>query len=344
MRSGIIGLPGAGKTTIFEALTQNFSASDNRGEDRIGTVTVPDSRVDALSGMYRPRKTIYAQVEYLLPGLGGAAKDKGREASKWTPVRDCDALIHVVRNFSAYGLDPPAPSKDFETIEQELIVSDFLVAEKRLERLDLDQKRGKTIDSEELALLKTCVQKLEDNVPIRRFPELAAAPQLKGYAFLSAKPVMVLFNNEDDDDALPDDTALTQTETCLVLRGKLEQELAQMSPAEADEFLAEFNISASAMDRIIKKSYELLGLMSFFTVGEDEVRAWTIKKHTRAVDAAEVIHSDMKKGFIRAEVVHFDDLTAAGSYAEARKMGIVRLEGKDYEVRDGDIFHVRFNV
>jgi GTP-binding protein YchF len=344
MRSGIIGLPGAGKSTIFEALTHNFSASDNRGEDRIGTVTVPDPRVDALSGMYQPRKTIYAQVEYFLPGLGGAAKDKGRESSRWTPVRDCDALIHVVRNFSGYGFDPPSPAKDFETIDQELNVSDFVVAEKRLERLALDQKRGKGIDTEESALLKACVEHLESGNPLRRFPEMAGAQQLKGYAFLSAKPMMVLLNNEDDDEALPDLGNLTTREACLVLRGKLEQELAQMSEAEAREFLAEFNISASAMDRIIKKSYELLGLISFFTVGEDEVRAWTIKKNTRAVDAAEVIHSDMKKGFIRAEVVHYDALMSAGSYAEARKMGIVRLEGKDYEVQDGEIFHVRFNV
>jgi hypothetical protein len=344
MRSGIIGLTGAGKTTVFEALTQNFSLSENRGEDRIGTITVPDSRVDRLSDMYRPRKTIYAQVEYFLPGLGAAGKDKGRESSRWTPVRDCDALIHVVRNFSGYGLDPPTPEEDFATVDQELIVSDFVVAEKRLERLQLDQKRGKAIDDEESALLKVCVRKLEGNTPLRHVPELASEPRLRGYAFLSAKPMMVLFNNEDDDDSLPDITGLTQAETCLVLRGKLEQELAQMDPAEAEEFLAEFNISASAMDRIIKKSYDLLGLISFFTVGEDEVRAWTIKKNTRAIDAAEVIHSDMKKGFIRAEVVHFDDLVAAGSYAEARRQGIVRLEGKEYEVRDGDIFHVRFNV
>ncbi|MEJ2658452.1 MAG: DUF933 domain-containing protein, partial [Desulfobacterales bacterium] len=197
---------------------------------------------------------------------------------------------------------------------------------------------------EELSLLHRSLETLEKETPLRNLPELASAHSLKGYAFLSAKPMLILFNNEDDDDGFPDITELTTLENCMVIRGKLEQELAQMSDEDAEEFLTEFNITASAMDRVIQRSYELLGLISFFTIGKDEIRAWTVKRKTPAIDAAGVIHTDMKKGFIRAEVVSFDDLISAGSHPEARKRGNVRLEGKTYEVLDGDIIEFRFNV
>ena len=343
MKSGIIGGPGSGKTTVFEALTGNFQETGRRGDNRIAAIRVPDPRVDVLAGIYTPQKTSYAQVEYLLPGKG-LEKDGAKAGSSWTAVRDCDALIHVVRNFSSYGLAEPTPIEDVNHIDQELILNDFMVAEKRLERLNLDQKRGQKSDSEERALLEACISTLENNTPLRRRPELAAAPQLRGFAFLSSKPLLVLFNNADEDDCLPVITGGGSNELRLTIRGKLEHELAQMSPEEAAEFLKEFDIATSAKDRIIAKSYELLGLISFFTVGEDEVKAWTIRKHTAAIDAAEAIHTDLKKGFIRAEVLGYDDLMTAGSYAAARKLGTVRLEGKDYEVQDGDILHVRFNV
>jgi hypothetical protein len=167
---------------------------------------------------------------------------------------------------------------------------------------------------------------------------------LRGFAFLSAKPMLVLFNNEDEDDAAPEAAGIAGTETCAVIKGRLEQELAQMDPDEAAAFLEEFNIAASAMDRIIERSYRLLGLISFFTVGEDEVRAWTIKEKTPAVEAAGAIHTDMQKGFIRAEVLAYDDLMDAGTFKDARSRGTVRLEGKTYEVKDGDIITFRFNV
>ena len=343
MKSGIIGEPGSGKTTVFEALTGNFQETGRRGDNRIAAIRVPDPRVDVLAGIYTPQKTSYAQVEYLLPGKG-LEKDGAKAGSSWTAVRDCDALIHVVRNFSSYGLAEPTPIEDVNHIDQELILNDFMVAEKRLERLNLDQKRGQKSDSEERALLEACISTLENNTPLRRRPELAAAPLLRGFAFLSSKPLLILFNNADEDDCLPDITGRESNELRLAIRGKLEHELAQMSPEEAAEFLKEFDIATSAKDRIIAKSYELLGLISFFTVGEDEVKAWTIRKHTAAIDAAEAIHTDLKKGFIRAEVLAYDDLMTAGSYAAARKLGTVRLEGKDYEVQDGDILHVRFNV
>lgn len=341
MKLGIIGRPHAGKSTVFDALTKSLTSAEHKGRDRIATVRVPDERVDALQRMYNPQKVTYARVEYFLPGL---KKDRPSDQPLWTAVRECDALLHVVRNHAAYGFEKPTPAQDFITLEQELILADLVVAEKRLERLEMDHKRGKKMDPKEYDLLKACRRCLEDEIPLRKQPDLASARRLSGFSFLSAKPVMILFNNEDDDDRLPDLKELTAEEECQVIRGKLEQELVQMPPDEAAEFLIEFNIPASAMDRVIRQSYQLLNLISFFTIVSNEVRAWTLEKGHRALKAAEAIHSDMKKGFVRAEVVSFQDLMDAGSYADAKKRGTVRLEGKDYEVRDGDIIQFRFNI
>ncbi len=344
MKSGIIGLLRSGKSTVFEALTKNVPDEGHGSESRIGTISVPDQRIDVLSKMYKPKKTIYAQVEYFLPGAMHSKKEKSKEQDIWTQVRDCDALIHVIRNFGGYGFEKPAPYDDFTKLDQELIIADLVVIEKRLERLELDQKRGKEINHEEFSLLNECHKTLENETPLRKKPDLASAHLLKGYAFVSGKPMLVLFNNEDDDDKPPVVKELDFREDCMVIRGKLEQELAQMSVEEASEFLTEFNITESAMDRVIKRSYELLGLISFFTVGEDEVRAWTIKKETQAIDAAGAIHTDIKQGFIRAEVLSYENLMAAGTFQEAKKKGTVKLEGKTYEVVDGDIINFRFNV
>ncbi len=345
MKLAIIGLAQSGKTTVFQALTGTPLTAGRKSESHIGTIRVPDGRVDRLSAIYNPRKTIYAQVEYFLPAAKGKAEDKkSGEQAYWAQVRDGDALIHCVRNFDAYGAEPPRPYDDFQQLDQELIITDLVSVEKRLERLELDQKRGKKPDPEERDLLARCRTELENERPLRLTPELASAHKLRGFAFLSAKPQLVLLNNSDDDARLPEQAAALKGVTTLVIRGKLEQELAGMSPEETGEFLTEFGLEASAADRIIQKSYELLGLISFFTVGEDEVRAWTIPRATTAVDAAEVIHSDIKKGFIRAEVLAYDDLIKAGSHTEARKQGTVRLEGKQYEAQDGDIIHFRFNV
>ncbi len=213
-----------------------------------------------------------------------------------------------------------------------------------MEHLELEQKRGRKINLEELQLLKKCNEKLENEVPLRKTPELAAEPVLKGFTFLSAKPTLILLNNDDDDESSPDIKNLADTENSMIIRGQLEHELAQMSEEDAQVFLDEYNIKTPAMDRVIRKSHDLLGLISFFTVGDDEVRAWTIKKETIAVDAADVIHSDIKKGFIRAEVLFYDDLMEAETFQNARKKGTVRLEGKTYIVKDGDIINFRFNV
>ena len=345
MKLGIVGLPQSGKSTIFEALTKNTIEIGNKSKDHIAAVRVPDGRVDFLSDMYKPKKTIYAQVEYFLPGIGTQSKDKNKEQNIWTKMRDCDALFHVVRNFAGFGFDKPEPFSDFIKLDQEFIIEDLVVIEKRLERLGQDMQRGRDINKEEVTLLKECLDSLEKEIPLRKNSNLSSAHILKGYAFVSAKPKLVLFNNEDDDDGIPDaEDDITSKEDCMVIRGKLEQELAQMSVEDAEDFLNEFNITASAMDRVIKRSYALLGLISFFTVGEDEVRAWTTKKGATALDAAGVIHTDFQKGFIRAEVLSYNDLMDAGTYNEARKKGTVRLEGKEYRVQDGDIINFRFNV
>ena len=352
MKLGIIGPAGAGKTTVFEALSRDFAGGGAKNENRVGTIHVPDHRIDVLSEMFHPRKTIYAQVEYLLPGKKEGKKETGGDLAWVQAIRDTDALIVVIRNHSNMGFEAPDPAGDFTGVNQELILTDLATVEKRLERLEADAKRGKAIDREEHDLLVQSKTTLDDEIPLRRVPELARSKQLKGYALLSAKPVLVLFNNADEDDSLPPDltepdmaeTEALAGETAMIIRGKLEHELAQMPPEEAAELLAEFNIGAPATDRVIQKSYETMGLISFFTVGEDEVRAWTIEKGASALEAAGKIHTDIQKGFIRAEIIAYDDLIAAGSTAAARKAGTYRLEGKTYTVKDGDIINFRFNV
>ena len=341
MKLGIIGLTGSGKKSIFEALTRHIGPLGLRNDDRIGTINVPDHRVDVLRDMYQPAKTTYAKVEYFLPAQTSIKRDH----SIWNSVRDCDALIHVIQNFDGFTSTGLNPFKAFKELEEDMILSDLGVCEKRLERIDLDKKRGKTVNPEEVSLLNDCMSVLENEDPLRKHDHLAGAHALKGFAFISAKPLLVLYNNGDDDDTMPDEEKITASSAgCMVIKGKIEHEIAQMSDEEAKEFMTEFDISSSAMDRVIQKSYEILGLISFFTVGKDEVKAWTIRRQTQALDAAGIIHSDIKKGFIRAEVLSYDDLLSAGSQQEAKKRGTARLEGKTYIVKDGDIINFRFNI
>jgi hypothetical protein len=344
MRFGIIGLPGAGRKTIFEVLTRTPLDAGRSNEDNIVTIQVPDERVDALSRRYEPRKTIFAQIEYLLPAEAGAQADAGEQSIVRPALRDSDALLHVICNHSGLGADNVTPAADFAAIDQELMIADLMSVEKRIERIELDHRRGKKMNVEEHALLKKCRELLNAETPLRSDPELSSAKHLRGFALMSAKPMLVLFNNDDGDHAIPELGGVSPAEHCLGIQGKLEQELAQMSEAEADEFLKAFHIRETARQRIIRLSYQLMGLISFFTVGKDEVRAWTVPGGTPAATAAGTIHSDMQKGFIRAEVLAYDDLESCGSYPEARKKGKVRLEGKTYPVADGDIMEIRFNV
>ncbi len=345
MRLGIIGLPASGKATIFQVLTQSKPEQWAKKGPLIGTVRVPDGRVDTLSKLFKPKKTVYAHLEYLLPhgetayGHGG----KGAEVM-WNEVRPCDALVHIVGNFHQSGGETPHPREDLLKLETEMIFADLVVVEKRIERMNLDRKRGQEISHEEQELLQACLKVLEDEKPLRDYPELASAPLLRGYALLSAKPVLAVFNNDEQDEHLPQWQAPPELTNALVVRGKLEMELAELSPEDAAEFFTAYHVESLATERLIQHSCNLLGLVSFFTVVHDEVRCWLIPKDSTALDGAGIIHSDMKKGFIRAEVLAYDDLIAAGGYQQAKKDAKVCLEGKDYIVRDGDVIYFRFNV
>jgi ribosome-binding ATPase YchF (GTP1/OBG family) len=303
-----------------------------------------DERVNYLSDMYKPKKTTFAKVEYLFPSeeIGGVPPKS--ENALWNQVRICDALIHVIRNFRDAGGKEPLVRNDFLRLEEDMILNDLMVTEKRLERIELDMKRGRKPTEEEFSLLNQCKEILEKNIPLRSVIEIATAEVLKGFTFLSAKPQLVVINNDDENEALPEWRDAPDNADLIAIRGRLEMDIAAMTPEEAKEFLVEYNIEKSALDRVIKKSYDILNRISFFTVGEDEVRAWTIAKGTPAVEAAGAVHSDMQKGFIRAEVLSYDDLKKHGSFKEARKAGLVRLEGKEYTVVDGDIINFRFNV
>jgi ribosome-binding ATPase len=348
LKLAITGLPQSGKSTIFHALT------GARGEDRvlksshtdqmIGTVRVADKRMELLERLYKPKKMTYTQVEYLLPSKIPTATQSRAESVLWNQVRLGDALIHVVRNFQTPGGIPASPQSDYRRLEEEMILNDLMVSEKRIERIELDKKRGKTEGQEEEALLMACQKLLEDNSPIRSDLELAAAPALKGFAFLSAKPQLVIINNDDEDESLPEWKSNPEVSEMMVVRGRLEMEIASMAPEEAEEFLAAYHIEASALDRVIRSSYDTLKSISFFTVINEEVRAWTITEGASAVEAAGTVHSDMMKGFIRAEVLSFENLEKYGSFQEAKKAGEVRLEGKEYVVKDGDIIQFRFNI
>jgi GTP-binding protein YchF len=345
MRLGIIGLPASGKATVFQALTQNKPDQWAKKGPLIATVPVPDARVDRLSQLFKPKKTVYAHLEYLLPHGEGAHTlgGKGAEAL-WNEVRPCDALVHVVRNFQQPGGEAPHPRDDMLNLDTEMIFADLVVVERRIERIHLDRKRGQEIGHEELALLEACLKVLEEEKPLRDYPELASAPLLRGYALLSAKPALIVFNNGEQDENLPPWKAPRALANALVVRGKLEMELAELSPEEAGEFFTAYHIESPAADRLIQHSCDSLGLISFFTVVRDEVRCWLIPRQTTALDGAGVVHTDMKKGFIRAEVLAYDDLIASGSYQQAKKDAKVHLEGKDYIVQDGDVIYFRFHV
>ncbi len=348
MKLGIIGRPQSGRSTVFSALTGARSNKEARGssrtDTRIATIMVYDERLDFLSDMYKPKKTTYAKIEYLLPSEIPSSSPSKSESGIWSQVRICDALLHVARNFK--GLDGASPSSEqaFRNLEEDMILSDLAVAEKRIERLDLDRKRGRKPEGEEYSLVKSCRELLDKGQPIRSITELASNPVLKGFTFLSAKPMLVIINNDDEDEALPQWDQMPDGVERMAVRARLEEDIASMSPEEAEEFLEAYNIRESVLDRIIKSSYRLLNRVSFFTVGSDEVKAWPISAGTPAVEAAGTVHSDMEKGFIRAETLSFDDLKTCGTFQAAKKAGLVRLEGKEYEVKDGDIIDFRFNV
>lgn len=360
MQIGIIGLPNSGKTTIFNALTrgQVETAAFSSGKIEVHTamVDVPDPRVETLAKMFNPRKVIHARVQYNdIAGLKGIGEKGGLDGNLLNQITQNDALLHVVRAFD----DPDVPhiqetvdpARDIETLDTELILSDLGVVERRLDRLlaTMAKKGGTPAEREAFArekdLLTRFKAQLENGKPLRDLELDPSAPALS-LALVTIKPILVVLNT--GERTVKDISEIVKYEhkkTMLVtLQGKLEMELAQMSPDDQRGFLDEYDIKEPGLDKMIRLSYALLGLHSFFTVGEDEVRAWTIPIGAPAVDAAGVIHTDLARGFIRAEVIGYADLIACGSMAEARKHGLLRLEGKDYAVRDGDILSIRFNV
>lgn len=347
MKLAIIGLPQSGKSTIFKALTglrgEKKVPGTSRGEQRIATIRVFDERLDFLTELYHPKKTTCAKIEYLLPSEVPASPSESG-AGILNQARVCNGLLHVIRNFEGAGGSPVTPETDFRRLEEELILSDLEIAEKRIERIALDQKRGKKPEGNESELLEACREHLEKNLPLRDVPPLALEPALKGFTFLSAKPMLVIINNDDEDESLPMWNRKPEKLEFLIVRGRLEMEIAEISPEEAQAFREAYHIQESALDRVIRRSYKLLNLISFFTVISDEVRAWSVPKETPALEAAGTVHSDMRKGFIRAETLSVEDLKRCGTFQEAKKAGLVRLEGKDYKVKDGDIINFRFNI
>ncbi|HYR02935.1 MAG TPA: DUF933 domain-containing protein [Syntrophobacteria bacterium] len=351
MRLGIIGLLGSGKTTVFNALTGSAaSTGDFSGAERgpnLAAVKVPEPRLALLAKLHRPQKVTQVTVEYVdMGGLSGSADKKQPLGDAFlTAIRPVDALVHVVRNFPHFLHGPADPLGDFARVETELIISDLIVVEKRLERIATDRKRGKKEEPQELRLLEECRKTLEAGRPLRSDPAIADAPPLRGYTFLSAKPMLALVNLAEGGAGTGSPVRSTETwPPVLEIVGKLEMELSQLPPEEAAEFMPELGVQGLARDRVILASHELLDLISFFTANEREVRAWNVRRGTPAVRAAGVVHSDMERGFIRAEVVAYEELEAAGSYAAAQKKGLVRLEGKEYIVQDGDVIFFRFHV
>jgi GTP-binding protein YchF len=359
MKTGIIGLPQVGKTSLFKILTkaklEERSGYSNPREEHIGVAKVPDERLDKLSALYSPRKTTFAAVEFV--DVAAIGQEALKETAFLTSLRNVDALIHVLRAFeedSIPHVGPIDPLRDIKNVEFDLMISDLTQVEKRLERLEKDLKKGRTSELErEQALLLRSKEALEKEQPLR---ELEMTPDekklIKGFMFLSQKPILYALNigesttlGTDLDAAVSlfklDDVASRPNAGATAICGKVEAELAEMDDAEAAEFLGSYGLHESGLVRLIRKSYELLGLISFFTAGEDECRAWTVPVGSKAPQAAGAIHSDLEHHFIRAETIRWDNLLAAGSEAAARSKGTLRLEGKEYIVQDGDVMHIR---
>lgn len=356
MRIGIIGLPQSGKTTIFNALThgdQPVISAGGRFEMHTAVVDVPDARLDLLAELFLPKKMTYAKVTYVdLAGLDGSASKGGISGSLLMQLTQMDGFVHVVRCFENASVPHPAGSLDplryLASLQDEMLLNDTIFVERKLEGLQEEHRRGsrrdKTWLDREIDLFGRLRESLTGEVPLRSLSLNAQEERIiSGFGFLTLKPVLILFNTSDGQTAPCVDYPGGRCEV-VALQGKLEMDIAQLTEEDAELFMAEYGIEETGLRVVINQSYCLMGLQSFFTVGEDEVRAWTVTVGASALEAAGAIHSDLQKGFIRAEVVNYKDLLALGSLAEARKQGKLRLEGKDYLVQDGEIVHVRFNI
>ena len=356
MRLGIIGLPQSGKTTIFNALTRGdtpTTMSGGRFDVHTAVVDVPDERVDRLSVMFRPEKTLYARVTYAdIAGLEGSTSKTGISGQLLNQLNQMDGFVHVVRCFTDANVAHPSgsvdPLRDIAAMDAELLINDLIAVERKQERLAEERKKGggrdKAVIEREAVLFEKLQVALGEEKPLRDV-ELSAEDEksLSGFGFLTRKPVLLILNLSDGQEppAIP---YPHQNSAVTPLQGRLEMDLAQLSPEDAELFMGEYGIDELGLHKVIRLSYDLLGLQSFFTVGPDEVRAWTIRRGDNAHTAAGAIHSDLQKGFIRAEVVTYTDLITLGGLNEARLKGKLRLEGKEYILQDGEIMHVRFNL
>ncbi|MGH7503428.1 MAG: DUF933 domain-containing protein [Longimicrobiales bacterium] len=346
MRIGLVGFAGSGKTTVFNAMTGLDVPVGFGGEVRLGTVKVPDERIDRLSAVFKPRKTIYAEITFTdLPGEHGAEK-KGLSRKTLQQIRDLEALCLVLRDFANPSLETdPDPVADLEAFHAECILADLAIVEHRLER----GHKEKMDALEEAAFLRMKAA-LEAEQPIRSLPASELNRDLlRGFGLITDRPLLVALNREESEAAKPLDAAMLGRLDALhaagiALSARVEADIAALDPAEQAAFLEDLGLSESALYRFIRKAYQLLDLISFFTVGEDEVRAWTIRRGTRARQAAGRIHSDLERGFIRAEVIPCDVFFQYGSEQAVRDAGRFQVEGKDYVVADGDILTIRFNV
>ena len=355
MRLGIIGLPQSGKTTLFNALTRGTQPTGASGRIEVHTavVDVPDPRVDRLTDMFKPKKKIYTKVTYSdIAGLDGSASKAGISGTLLNQLSQMDGFIEVVRCFEDENLPHPSgsidPLRDILAMDSEFVLNDLIAIERKLERLAEERKKGagrdKAVIEREIELFTRLQAALNEETPLRDV-EISAEEEkmMAGFGFLSRKPLLAVLNLAEGQRA--PEIAYAHKHTQLVaLQGRLEMDIAQLSPEEAELFLQEYGIEEPSLHKMIRLSYDLLGLQSFFTAGEDECRAWTVRRGALAPEAAGVIHTDLQKGFIRAEVVAYDDLMALGSMAAAKSHGKLRLEGKEYPVKDGDILNIRFNI
>jgi len=344
MKIGIIGLPQSGKTTIFRAAAGEAAGQvEEKGGIARAVVKVPDARLKVLSDIFSSAKITPATVQYLDLSFDLREREgRGKELERMLhELKPADALIMVVRNFELAGLSPE-PQADLDILHEELILSDLAIVERRLERLEKEAKKGAGVSQEELTELREAKKLLEEGRPLRVSKALQKSPIMRGYGFLSIKPLLVVINTGEENAEV--ELKLPEGADAIHIKGRLEADLAELSPEEAEVFREEYGLEEPALPLLIRKSFEILDLICFFTGGEKESRAWPIPRGTTAQKAAGTIHSDMERGFIRAEVVAYDDLVRAGSYQAAQKLGKVRLEGKDYIVKDGDVIIFRFSV
>lgn len=357
MRLGIVGLPNSGKTTIFNALTRSTlptgAATSGQFEVHTAVVPVPDPRVDRLKAMYNPKKTTYTQVTYVdIGGLDKGIGEGGLKGQFRNELAQLDGYLHVVRVFKDDNVPHPYDTidaaRDVAALDGEFLLTDLVMVESRLEKIEAELKRKgrnteKAVLDEKEQMLRLKAH-LEEDKPLRDLglTEAEIKP-LRGYGFLTLKPVLIVLNAGDDGQS-PALTYDHQKARVVTLQGRIEAELSQLDTDDAALFMDEYGIKELSAAKVIALSYELMAIQSFYTVGEDEVRAWSVSIGATAPEAAGVIHSDLQKGFIRAEVMNYADLIAAGSEAALRQSGKFRLEGREYIVKDGDIVHIRFNV